>query len=489
MQATAEKTDVAFVELKASNFMRLSAFSVRPEGKHVIVNGKNGSGKSSACAALWAALCGISKRKIPEPIRKGQERATIELDLGRYRVRQVFSEKGETLVLTGGDGERIARPREALEAIFDGKASDLGTFLNGRPQDQVDAVLGMAGVPVPVDQVREITGLELSAREGESADAYLMRLSADETGVVYSLRRDAHRLREQKAAALREQESSLVALRARASESGPPATEILKEIEQLSANADDRRKAQDQAAESQREAKEGAAKVRGMQAERDKIATGIKRIDEQIAALKRDRAAQESLDAALLERIQRNEPIVAELEEQARADAKELAAIADPTPQLAECRARLKASEQGAAARAKLAAGEDQLKRLGSEHAQAVAEHKARETQLEALRDLRRHLLDGHDLGVPGLGIGDGELRLNDVPFRQASQAEQIRTACAVTMRRPQSLRLVILDGGEALDIESRRILLDMATERGFSVFMTSVEDGDGLRVEIVNGE
>ena len=204
--ATATEPALSLVSLLVDNFMRLTALRVDANGHHVVISGKNSSGKASALEAIWTALCGASMKKIPEPIHKGEERASIRLDLGKFVVTRRWSKSGgTTLTVTAADGNKISQPQELLNGLLSKFSLDPVEFLDLRPQDQVDQVLTLAGVAPPVAHVEEIVGERHEPKPGESADKYLMRLSADETGVYYVRRRDVWREWDQKKKALNEQ--------------------------------------------------------------------------------------------------------------------------------------------------------------------------------------------------------------------------------------------------------------------------------------------
>lgn len=251
---TATKADLCLHRLEISNFMRVTAFSVDAHGSHVVISGQNGSGKSSTLNAIWSALKGASARDTPEPVHQGKEKAVVRLDLGEYVVTRHWSAKSSRLVVTAADGSKIAKPQELLDGLLGKFSLDPVAFLDRRPQDQVDDVLSLAGVEPPVEKVLNILGdtaggevSQYMPRPGESADQYLLRLSADETGLVYGLRREAHRNVERKTAALSEQQQQLLALggplAAREEQSSVAGT--LAEIEALQAQADLRRSAVD----------------------------------------------------------------------------------------------------------------------------------------------------------------------------------------------------------------------------------------------------
>jgi len=75
------------VNLKAENYKRLVAVDISPSGNIVTLSGRNAQGKSSVLDAIWAALAGgDASRATKQPIRDGQDSASVTLDLGEYIV-------------------------------------------------------------------------------------------------------------------------------------------------------------------------------------------------------------------------------------------------------------------------------------------------------------------------------------------------------------------------------------------------------------------
>ena len=104
------------VGLKSENVKRLKAVEIIPKG-NVIIGGRNGQGKSSTIDSLAMALGG--KSLIPDlPIRNGQKKAKITVDLGDFVVtRTITASGGGTLKISGHEG---GSPQKLLDG-FTGK--------------------------------------------------------------------------------------------------------------------------------------------------------------------------------------------------------------------------------------------------------------------------------------------------------------------------------------------------------------------------------
>lgn len=85
-------------------------------------------------------------------------------------------------------------------------------------------------------------------------------------------------------------------------------------------------------------------------------------------------------------------------------------------------------------------------------------------------------------LPVAGLAFGDDDqIRLNGVPFDQASTAEQLRCALAIGMATDSKLRAIFIREGSMFDDDSLDIIAATAREHGWQVWIEKVaqEPGD----------
>jgi hypothetical protein len=112
---------VKIVSLEAENIKRLRAVEIRPDGALVQITGANGQGKTSVLDAVWWAIEGKSVVQA-EPIRAGEERARIRLDLGSVIVTRTFAkdeEGGVTSKITvdTAEGARWPSPQKMLDSL------------------------------------------------------------------------------------------------------------------------------------------------------------------------------------------------------------------------------------------------------------------------------------------------------------------------------------------------------------------------------------
>ena len=80
------------LELRAENIKNLKVVEIRPDVNANVLTGKNGAGKSAILDCIFTALTGV---KLDKPIRDGEERAEVDIDLGDYKIRKVFTANGD----------------------------------------------------------------------------------------------------------------------------------------------------------------------------------------------------------------------------------------------------------------------------------------------------------------------------------------------------------------------------------------------------------
>ena len=111
----------------------------------------------------------------------------------------------------------------------------------------------------------------------------------------------------------------------------------------------------------------------------------------------------------------------------------------------------------------------------------AEAETKSAE-QWELYKNLnaeKKRILSAASFPVPGLGFDSEQVTLNGNPFSQASSAERIRAAVAISLARAGQLPLILIKDASVLDAKSLQVLADEAQARGAQVFAEIVANRD----------
>ena len=133
------------LKLVAENFKKLSAVEITPDGNVVVISGKNAAGKSSVLDAIEAALCGGKMPK--KPIKDGEVRAKVEVDMGEYKVTRKFFGASSTLVVRAtGKTEPERSPQAFLDRIVGNLSFDPLAFLNKQSAEQRNTLMDFLGL-------------------------------------------------------------------------------------------------------------------------------------------------------------------------------------------------------------------------------------------------------------------------------------------------------------------------------------------------------
>jgi DNA repair exonuclease SbcCD ATPase subunit len=142
------------IELRAENVKRLRAVDITPDGTLQIVGGRNAQGKSSVLDAIWLALGGGKAAKdTTRPIRDGEERASVTVDLGDLKVTRSWTQKGTSLRVESADGAQYRSPQAMLDGLVGKLSFDPLEFTRLTAREQRDALLDLVDLDVDMDQL------------------------------------------------------------------------------------------------------------------------------------------------------------------------------------------------------------------------------------------------------------------------------------------------------------------------------------------------
>lgn len=420
------------VQLQTENVKRLKAVSITPEGNIVEITGENGNGKSSILDSIFWTLAG-QKEIQSQPIRIGEEKAKTEINLGGLTIRRTFNRQEDgsfttALVVETEEGARFQKPQEILNKMVGDLAFDPLEFTKKKPADQFDILKDF------------VTGFDFETEAKDRKKAFDGRTD---------LNRRIRELKSQVAAISIPDDSPDDEIDVSA------LTDELQEVGQFNADIEARKGNRQRVAD-----------------EADRLDIEAKHLDEHAADLRRQAGHAEQQAAEKRDMASKNRERIAE--------AGPLPDPKDPSV------VRTKIEE------ANVTNG-------------IVRQKKHLDTLIANVADLEKEviglntLIDESDvrksdaiskakMPVPGIGFGDGYVMLNDVPFDQASSAEQLRAAVALTMAANPKLRVILIRDGSLLGTEAMRILAEMAKEHDFQIWVETVESDRPGAVIIEDG-
>jgi NAD(P)H-dependent FMN reductase len=168
------------VSLHAENVKRLRAVEIHPDGNTVVIAGRNGQGKTSVLDSIWFALGGGQAGKdTVRPIRDGEDRAQVTLDLGELKVTRTWVGDKTALKVENADGARYSSPQAMLDSLVGRLSFDPLSFAHQDQRAQLAALLDLVDLPFDPAQLdaerrstydeRTAVGREVKQLQGQLA--------------------------------------------------------------------------------------------------------------------------------------------------------------------------------------------------------------------------------------------------------------------------------------------------------------------------------
>lgn len=420
------------ISLVAENIKKLRAVEITPTGEIVTISGRNGQGKTSILDSIWWALAG-TKNVQSAPIRIGQEKARIKLDLGDLIVERKFTPTGSTLSVESTDGARFPSPQKMLDALLGELSFDPLAFARMEPRRQFDELRRVSKLEVDIDKLDALTRADYQKRTEINRDAKAKRAQIE--GVIVP----------------------------KAPASDPVDESGLVDDLQLAGEAN--------AATELRKQR--------METARADVATMKARAAKSVA-----RAADLRAQADALDLEASAETIAAQAIEKKLAEASPLRELID----VGKLRLAIEAARASNAA-FKLRNDAIGRKKTLTEEAEALEAQSAELTaRIDAREKTKQEGISKAAMPVADLGFGDGIVTYKGVPFDQASSAEQLKVSMSIAMAANPKLRVIRIVDGSLLDEDSLASIAQMAKAGDFQVWIERVDSTGKLGIVIDDG-
>ena len=419
------------VSLRAENLKRLKVVDITPSSDLVRITGRNESGKSSVLDAIAWALLG-KRAATSKPVRDGEQRATVQLNLGEVTVIRRFAADGATAVIVEApNGARFPSPQRFLDELIGELSFDPLAFARANAKEQLETLRNLVKLDVDVDALDGMNARDKALRTdwnrrivsftervkvaAEQVDPSMDVSPVDVSGLVDQMQNAAEHNQRVRLENTRRADSRLEAQQAKGE-----AADCRREAEELLHRAD-------------------------------------------VA----ERKAQ-SIEASLA-LLDEKEPVPALI-------------------QTAELRQQIADAERNSADRARQRQSRDQ-------HAAAVRELEEAETQAAALTEAmdarteqKRAAIANAKWPIDGLSFGDGMVLYNGLPFEQASSAQQLRVSVALAMAANPKLRVLRIKDGSLLDETSLAAIAEMAAEQDYQVWLEEVRQDASIGIHMCDG-
>lgn len=155
------KEGLRSLSLEIENFKNIEKYVIDIGGKSLLIIGKNGSGKSSFIQAMTSAM---DAKTVPsEPIKKGEERATVKHRIGgmvngqyeEYTLDIFFTPKNKTgrLVVYNSKGEAIKSPATFVKGLIGNVSFDVTKWLNDSKAKKLETIKALTGCGKDIDLI------------------------------------------------------------------------------------------------------------------------------------------------------------------------------------------------------------------------------------------------------------------------------------------------------------------------------------------------
>ena len=452
---------VRVAALKISNILGIKEAEIKP-GKVTIIEGANGTGKTSILEAFRSVLQGGHDATL---LRHGAEVGEIVmiLDDGQRIQKDVTADRTD-ITVTHPEFGALKKPRTLIDKLCDAFALNPVDFLVAKKETRLQLLL--SAIPLKVSALDLADILPLCANP-INCDRNALQVIADIHSALYDERRSVNRSLKEKKITIEELKKAL-----------PPEATNGDSVEQLSAaRAAQRAYMDDQNARERDLTVHTHAEIQEAENDRQaRINHLSKRRDEELESIHRAYNTQATTIIKeanmLIESIRaQSDKEFKNATDEARIHERELAQT------VATAEIAVRTFERAQAARDHAASLEStlpQLEKTASDLDGALSE----------LDTIKSDLLDR--LPIKGVELRDGEIFVDQIPFERLNESRRVRLAIDVAMLRAGSLPLLCCDGIESLDSKSITALEQCAAESGIQLVLARVTDGE-LDVKVIS--
>ena len=422
------------IELRAENFKKLKAVQIKPDPTIQVISGANGAGKSSVLDAIWSALAGSEMSKetgTTEPIRQGEEKAVVRLDLGEFVVTRKWSKSGSIVTVENKDGATYKSPQALLDGLVGKISLDPLAFAAAPEKSQRETLLSIVNIPLDLEKNTAYRESSYTARTYINREIKSLQSRIDAIPVT--------------GAATEVSTAGII-------EEQRAAVEVIR--------------------------KNNAARAL------------VSRMSDDVSTLKKSIENSEIEVERLKEKLKSSSDLLTlkntELEAKERVLNEEtINVVALVDPDLNTFTDRLKAAET-INRNARLAQDRKNLELERTEKERAVEKLTQ---DMDELDKARNDAIAAAAFPVPGLGFNASGVTFGGVPFAQCSSAEKLRVSVAVAMAASPKLRVIRITDGSLIDSKNMEILTAMAKENDYQLWIERVDESGKVGIYIEDGQ
>lgn len=441
------------VLLRVHNVLGAEDAEIEP-GQVTIIEGKNGSGKTSRIEAFKAVLKGGHDATL---LRKGAESGEIVMVLsdGVEIRKRIGADKSDTLV-THPEFGKLSKPASYLDGLRDAFAVNPVDFLTAKPETRVKLLLD--AIPLTVNPI-DLAGIVDYCTTKPDLSRHALPVLAEIEKDLRDQRTGINRAAKDKRSTIEE------LVKALPPESNAADSKTILDSVELE-YSDFRTNCETAKAEIQKEAN---SLVSALDDEKRKALDGliIKRDDELEEIRGRYGRLADDVRGGISQRIQ----LVSD------AVGKELDTLAqNRATKTQQFESALATARANAETYIKAQGARDHIKRMEDGAATLEADSEALSTALTELDNVRGNLLE--KLPIKGVTVSDGDMFVDGVAFDRVNESKRVRLAFEVAGLRSGNLPFMVIDGAERCDSSTLEQIAELAVEKRLQLVLSKVTDG-----------
>lgn len=418
-------------QIRISNILGIEELEIAP-GAITVVEGHNGSGKTSTLEAIKSVVSGGHDATL---LRAGAESGEVVLVLeDGTELRKRITAHDSKLTARAPHGGAVGKPKALVDSLTDALSVNPVSFLVAPPKKRAEYLLESAPLRVSRQDLARAVGDESLVGSHDIQSQHALEVIERVRRALYDERTGVNRAAKEKRATVAQLGETLPAQ--------PTEGDAINAAE-LRGRLEDARRGREQ-------------RLSRLRADRDR----------ELVALRE-------------ETHRRIEQIKAEAEaaaEAIRRGAEEQVALveADDTPAIEALSSEIATAE----ARERQAAQAETTRRIIDGITAEVESLEGRAQTLtralEGLETLKAQQLARLPMGAE---VRDGEIYRDGIPFDRWNRAEQVKFAINLAAVRAGELKLICVDGLECLDEQTFQLFRERAAKSGLQLIVTRVSD------------